>query len=98
MVSPRAPGREALMASAIWTMGASWQVYSTSWWCAAMALTALGERLCRGGDLGADGSVRALDLVVDGLADVVEQAAELGGLDVGAQLGGDDAGEVARSP
>ena len=35
------------MASAIWTIGASMQVYSTSWWCAAMALMTLGERLWR---------------------------------------------------
>ena len=37
--------------------------------------------------------MRPFDLVVDGLADVVEQAAELGDLHVGAELGGDDAGE-----
>ena len=48
------------------------------------------------GDLGADGRVRALDLVVDRLADVVQQAAHLGDLDVGADLGRDDRGEVAR--
>ena len=37
------------------------------------------------GDLGADGRVRALDLVIDRLADVVQQAAHLGDLDVGAR-------------
>ena len=37
------------------------------------------------GDRRADGGVRALDLVVDGLADVVQQAAHLGDLDVGAR-------------
>ena len=37
--------------------------------------------------------MRTLDLVVDGLAHVVEQAAELGHLDVGTELRGDDAGE-----
>jgi hypothetical protein len=47
------------------------------------------------GDLGADLGVRSFDLVVDGLADVVEQAAHLGGLDVGAELGGDDRGQPA---
>ena len=41
------------------------------------------------GDLGADGGVRALDLVVDRLADVVEETAHLGDLDVGPDLGGD---------
>ena len=45
--SPRAPGREALIASAIWTMGASMQAYSTSWWCAAIAFTTRIERLWR---------------------------------------------------
>ena len=40
--------------------------------------------------------MRALDLVVDGLADVVEQAAGLGDLDVGADLGRDDRREAAR--
>ena len=44
---------------------------------------------------GADGRVRTLDLVVDGLADVVQQAAHLGDLDVGADLGGDDRRQVA---
>src|SRR3954454_9531792 len=48
------------------------------------------------GDARADGGVRPLDFVVDGLADVVEQAADLGSLDVGAQLGRDDRGDVAR--
>ena len=47
------------------------------------------------GDRRADGGVRALDLVVDRLADVVEQAAHLGDLDVGADLGGDDRGQAA---
>ena len=35
------------MASAIWTMGASMQAYSTSWWCAAMAFVTLGGRPLR---------------------------------------------------
>ena len=38
--------------------------------------------------------MRAVDLVVDRLADVVQQAGALGDLDVGAELGGHDAGEV----
>ena len=41
-------------------------------------------------DLGADGGVRALDLVVDGLADVVEQAAVLAIMRRRPDLGGDD--------
>ena len=45
-------------------------------------------------DLGADGGVGTLDLVVHGLADVVEEPAQLGDLDVGAQLRGDDASQV----
>jgi hypothetical protein len=48
------------------------------------------------GDLGADGRVRALDLVVDRLADVVQEAAHLGDLHVRADLRGDDRGEIAR--
>ena len=48
------------------------------------------------GDLGADRGVRPLDLVVDRLADVVEQAAHLGDLDVGPDLGRDDRREAAR--
>ena len=77
-------------------MGASRQVYSTSWWWAAIALMTLGERLWRWAIDGADGGVRPLDLVVDGLADVVQQAAHLGDLDVGPDLGRDDRGEMAR--
>ena len=80
--SPRAPGRDALIASAIWTIGASRQVYSTSWWCAAIALITLGDRLWRWAIWRADGGVRTLDLVVDRLADVVQQAAHLGDLHV----------------
>ena len=83
------------MASAIWTIGASMQVYSTSWWWAAMALMTLGEQVVALGDRGADRGVRTLDLVVDGLADVVQQAAHLGDLDVGPDLGGDDRRQVA---
>ena len=49
------------------------------------------------GDLGADRRVRALDLVVDRLADVVQQAAHLGDLDVGADLGRDDRREARSS-
>ena len=94
--SPRAPGREALIASAIWTIGASMQAYSTSWWWAAMPLTTFIGRLWRWAICGADRGVRTLDLVVDGLADVVEQAAHLGDLDVGADLGRDDRREAAR--
>src|SRR5450756_2034696 len=43
-----------------------------------------------------DVGVRAVDLVVHGLADVVQQAGALGDLDVGAQLGGHDAGEMSH--
>ena len=39
--------------------------------------------------------VRAVDLVVDGLADVVQQAGALGDLGVGAKFGGHDAGEMS---
>ena len=45
--------------------------------------------------LRADLGVRALVLVIDGLADVVEQTGAARELDVGAELGGDEAREVA---
>ena len=48
------------------------------------------------GDLGADGGVGPLGLVVDRLADVVEEAAGLRCLDVGAELRRDDRREAAR--
>ena len=48
------------------------------------------------GDSGADRRVGALDLVVDGLADVVQQTAHLRDLDVRADLGGDRGREPAR--
>src|SRR5512141_274041 len=41
-----AAGLHALMSSATWTIGASMQAYSTSWWCAAMLLTTLNGMLC----------------------------------------------------
>ena len=69
------------------------QVYSTSWWWAAMPFTIFGVQVVPLGDLGADRGVRPLDLVVDGLADVVEQAARLRDLDVRADLRRDDRGE-----
>jgi hypothetical protein len=47
-------------------------------------------------DLRADRGVRALDLVVDRLADVVEQPAHLRDLDVAPDLGRDDGREMAR--
>ena len=84
------------MASAIWTMGASTQVYSTSWWCAAMPLMTFGGRSCLAAIGGADGRVGPLHLVVDGLADVVQQAAHLGDLHVRADLGRDDGGQARR--
>ncbi len=61
-----------------------------------MALIDLERQVVPLGDLGPDRGVRSLDLVVDRLADVVEQAAHLGDLDVGADLGRDDRGEMAR--
>ena len=96
IVSPRAPGRDALIASATWTIGASMQANSTSWWWAAMPFTTFIGMLCFCAIDGADGGVRPLDLVVDRLADVVQQAADLGGLDVGAELRRHDRREVAR--
>src|SRR5829696_5212130 len=48
------------------------------------------------GDARADRGVRPLNLVVDRLADVVQQAANLRRLDVRAQLGRDDRRDVAR--
>ena len=65
------------MASAIWTIGASMHAYSTSWWCAAMPLMTFIGRLWRRAICGAEGGVWAFHLVVDRLADVVQQAAIL---------------------
>jgi hypothetical protein len=47
------------------------------------------------GELAADDGVAALDLVADGLADVVEQAGAAGDGDVQAELAGHQAGDVA---
>ena len=47
------------------------------------------------GQLHADGDVGALHLVVDGLAQIVEQSGPLGLGHVGADLGGQQAGDVA---
>ena len=46
------------------------------------------------GQIRADGHVRALDFVVDGLADVVQKAGPLGELHIRAQFGGHDARQV----
>ena len=46
------------------------------------------------GEVHADGHVAALDLVVDGLAQVVEKTRALGDGDVSAQLGGDEPRDV----
>ena len=53
----------------------------------------LGALAVAAGEVGADHGVRALDLVVDGLADVVKEAGALGRGLVEAQLGGHDAAE-----
>ena len=47
------------------------------------------------GDIGAEGRMRPLDLVGDGLADIVQEAGALGGGHVDAELGGLVAGEAA---
>ena len=54
----------------------------------ALRLAVLARELRR------DLAVRAVDLVVDGLADVVQQAGAAGDLGVGAELVGHDAGQV----
>src|SRR5215212_6728193 len=56
----------------------------------------LGPLLEPAGQLGPDDGVRALDLVGECLADVVQEPAALGQGDVHAQLGGHDAGQVGR--
>jgi hypothetical protein len=47
------------------------------------------------GKVGTDDGVRTLDVVVDRLAEVVEQTRALGELNVDAQLRSHDAGQVA---
>ena len=54
----------------------------------------LGGFLVLAGDVHADGDVAALDLVVDALAEVVQQAGALGGGDVHAELGGQETSDV----
>ena len=56
----------------------------------------LGREVVALGDLSADLGVRALDLVVDGLAEVVQQTRHLGHLDVRAQLRRDHRRQAAR--
>ena len=56
-------------------------------------LVALVELL---GQFRTNGDMRALDLVVNGLADVVQETRALGKLHVGAQLGGHDARQVGH--
>ena len=59
-------------------------------------VTDLGLLLQTTSDLGADDRVRALDLVRHGLTDIVQERTTPGELNVGTQLGGDDAGNVGR--
>ena len=64
---------------------------------AVMGLDAVDDRVALAvlaRDVDADRDMAALDLMVDGLADVVQQAGALGHLHVGAELGGHVAGEV----
>src|SRR5215213_10322650 len=61
---------------------------------AAGAGPAAGDGVGGLGELGPDGGVRSLDLVGEGLADVVEEPAALGQGHVHAQLGGHDPGQV----
>ena len=56
----------------------------------------LGALAVATGEVGTDDGVRALNLVVDGLADVVEQAGTLGGRRVEPELGGHDAAELGH--
>ena len=85
MFSRRAPGRAAEMASAA---------------CLHVAVVGLDgvddflRLLVLAGDVDADGHVAALDLVVDGLADIVQEAGALGGGHVDAELGSEQAGNV----
>ena len=84
------------MASAIWTIGRLQAGVLDLLVVRRDGIDDLGRQVVALGDLGADGGVRAFDLVVDRLADVVQQTAHLGDLDIGADLGCDDRGEMAR--
>ena len=85
------------MASAACTSTATTVLGSTSPWCAAMAWMTSVAFIVFLGKIRADVHVRAFDLVVDGLADVVQQAGALGQRDVHAQLGGHHAGTGAET-
>ena len=80
MFSERAPGREALMASAALTSTPSGPTGATSLWCEATALTTASDFAHTLDEVRAHDGVRAFDLVADGLADVVQEARPFGRL------------------
>ena len=94
-ISRRAPGRWPDSTLAASTMWSSTSVGGTSPWCAAIAWHDARRLAVLARDGGADGGVRPLGLLVDGLADVVQQAGAPRGLHRQAQLGRHGAGQEA---
>ena len=92
-MSRRAPGRAAEMASAAWTIIASSDGQSMSMWCAATACRTGSALAVLAQEVEAELEVRALEIAVDGLADVVQERGA--GRDVGVEpeLLGHDAGQ-----
>ena len=92
-MSRRAPGLAAEMASAACTIIASTDGQSMSMWCAA---TAMQDRLrfaVLAQEVEAELEVRALEVAVDGLADVVQERGAGGDVGVEPELLRHDAGQ-----
>ncbi len=90
----RAPGRAPESESAAETSTEIGEITSQSSWCEAMALITTSGSPYFFAHLGADLGVGALPLVIDRLADIVQQPRAAGQLLVQAQLGGEHPGEV----
>ncbi len=85
------------MASAIWTID---RLYRAGLFLLVVGVDAVDDRRVHAeaaGDVGADEGVSAFDVVVDRLADVVEQAAAAAHADVGADLFRDHARRCGRT-
>ena len=92
-MSRRAPGRAAEMASAAWTIIASSDGQSMSMWCAATAMQHRLALAVLAQEIEAELEMRALQVAVDRLADVVQERRARGDVAVEAEFLGHDAGE-----
>ena len=96
MFSRRAPGRAAEIVSAACTMQAMTRVRLHVAVVGLDGVDDLFGLLVLAGKVHADGHMAALDLVVDGLAEVVQQAGALGQGNVHAELSGQQARRSGR--